>query len=165
MITCFSNREEMTSSGSNIPPWWVGEHRVMTAHVLPAIGSWQGMPSGRFQDALVLNHASAGIQHSIKESCGHPAVILRCLINTLLLGQSAGKRIQPPANPPTPMDHRPAMMLRRGMVWRKEARLAWSGKATVYMLYWTMSLPEAQMHVWTPEATLVLYGSLEIQPQ
>lgn len=35
------------------------------------------MLSSMFQDALILSHASAGIHHAIKESCGHPAVMLR----------------------------------------------------------------------------------------
>lgn len=47
------------------------------AACLPALGSWQELLSGRFQDALVLSHASAGIHHLIKEGCGHPAVTVR----------------------------------------------------------------------------------------
>lgn len=48
-----------------------------TACLLPGIGGWQEMLSGRFQDALVLSHASVGIYHPIKEKCGHPAVTLK----------------------------------------------------------------------------------------
>lgn len=85
------------------------------------------MLSGSFQDALVFSHASAVIHHPIKENCDHPAATLRWPH----LHAAAWAFCRRGVKGPPVMGHRPAIIPGTGVVWRREATLAQSGKATV----------------------------------
>lgn len=125
---------------------WEGEHRAITTHLLPACpgGSWQRVLSGRFQDALVLSHASAGIHHLIKEGCGHPAVALRwpqCHAAAWTISWRGINKRCPQNGSRACHDDRERFSV------EKRGKICAVKKSPSWMLHWILRLPEAHLRV------------------
>lgn len=165
MITWFSAWERVAGSAA-VGPTSPHEHRAMTGHLLPAIGSWQGMLSSRFQDALILSHASAGIHHPIEESCGHPAVMLRWphrhTAAWAVCKERDKKPLPLPSGSQTSHDAREVCSVKEK---GKTFTVRKSHCCTCCIAPWDFLKPSCMsqwqcLHKWIPEASLVLFWIL-----